>query len=94
MMPKLIALARRRISLGMPSTGTAEHLGCGHGVDIYPVGKGLAQLRNVGHMGEYAQFRSGCNPQTEACARRRNESGADLAPSVVLTEYSAVRFGR
>jgi hypothetical protein len=34
----------------------AEHFRRGHRMDVHPVGKGLAQLRNVGDMGQHAQL--------------------------------------
>ena len=55
-MPKLIALARRRDGRVHAFDRHAEHLGCGHGVDVEPVGEGLAQRRRVGHMGEHAKL--------------------------------------
>ncbi len=36
--------------------GNAEHLGCGHGVDVEVVCERLLQLRDVGDVGEHAQF--------------------------------------
>ena len=36
--------------------GHAEHLRRRHGVDVEPVGEGLPQRRDVGHMGEHAQL--------------------------------------
>ena len=56
MMPKLIALARRRTSLGMPCDRHAEHFRRGHRVDVDAVGEGLPQLRDLGDMGEQPQL--------------------------------------
>ena len=54
MMPKLIALARRRTCGSMPGHGKVEHFARRHGVNVEALGEGLAQLRNVGHVGEHA----------------------------------------
>ncbi len=50
MMPKLIALALRRIFGSMPSIGTPNISRRRHGVNVEPVGEGLAERRRVGHM--------------------------------------------
>jgi hypothetical protein len=60
-MPKLIALARRRVSAGMPSTGTPKHLGSGHGRGCQALGEGLLQLRDVADVGQQPQLDLGCS---------------------------------
>ena len=56
MMPKLIALARRRTSARHALDRHAEHLGRRHGVDVETFREGMLQLRDVGHVREHAQL--------------------------------------
>ena len=56
MMPKLIALALRRMPGSMPSIGTPNISDRGHGVNVEPVGEGLAQRRRVGHVRQHAKL--------------------------------------
>ncbi len=56
-----------------------EHFRRGHGVNVQPVGERLSQLRNVGHMGQYAKFDLAVVGRHQLVARCRHEGGADLA---------------
>ncbi len=47
------AAAHRRVHAGK---GHVEHLARRHGMNVEAIGEGLLQLRNVGHMGQHAQF--------------------------------------
>jgi hypothetical protein len=55
MMPKLIALAAADASGPCPRSARRTFRRR-HGVNVDAVGKGLFQLRDIGHMGEHAQF--------------------------------------
>ena len=79
MMPKLIALARRRISAGMPSHRNTEHFRCGYRMDIGAVGKGLPKLRNIGHMGKHPEFDLAVVGRDQLVALLGDEGGPDLA---------------
>ena len=80
MMPKLIALARRRMAGSMPSIGTPNISRRGHGVDVEPVGEGLAQASGCRRYGRARAARSGCNrPRSASCPWRRHEGRADRA---------------
>lgn len=59
--------------------GNTEHFRCRHGMDIDAVGEGLAQLRNVGDMGENPQFDLAVVGRNELVAGGRDEGRADLA---------------
>ena len=71
MMPKLIALARRRTSGGMPSTGTPNISDAVIAWMSSAVGEGLAQLRDVGDVGEHAQLDLAVVGRDQLVARAR-----------------------
>ena len=56
MMPKLMALALAPDARVHALDRHAEHFRCGHGVNVEPVGEGLAQCRRVGHVRKHAQL--------------------------------------
>ena len=87
MMPKLIALARRRTSRRHALDRHAEHFRGGHGVNVESVGEGLLQLRNVGDMGEQAQLDLAVVGRDQLVARRRRRR------RVRILRPSSVRIG-
>ena len=48
-------------------------------MNIKPVGKGLLELRNIGHMGQHAKFDLAVVGADKLGARRCDEGGADAA---------------
>ena len=79
MMPKLIALARRRTSRGMPSTGTPNISDAVMAWMSTPSAKACLQLRDVGDMGEHAQLDLAVVGRDQLVALVGDEGGADLA---------------
>ena len=79
MMPKLIALARRRISAGMPSTGTPNISEAVDGVDVEAVREGALQLRDVADVGQQPQLDLAVVGADQHVARLGDEGLADLA---------------
>ena len=79
MMPKLIALARRRTSPGMPSTGTPNISDAVIAWMSRPSLEGLLQLRDVGDVGEQAQLDLAVVGRDQHVARVGDEGRADLA---------------
>jgi len=69
MMPKLIALARRRTSPGMSLIGTPNISDAVHGVNVEPVAKRLLQHGYIGDLRQQPQFDLRNNPPTPACGR-------------------------
>ena len=57
----------------------AEHFARGHGVDVEPVGEGLAQRRRVGHMGKHAKLDLAVVGRDQPLALLRHEGLADGA---------------
>ena len=79
MMPKLIALARRRTSEGMPSTGTPNISDAVIAWMSTAIGKCLPQLRDIGDVREHAQFDLAVVGRNQLVALFGNEGCADLA---------------
>ncbi len=52
MMPKLIALARRRISRRHALDRNAEHLRGRHGMNVETFAESLLELRDIGDLGQ------------------------------------------
>ena len=84
MMPKLIALARRRTSLGMSFDRHAEHLRRRHGVDVEAFGERLLQLRDVGDVREHAQLDlADSRPRSASCPSSAMKAVRISRPSLV-----------
>ena len=64
----------------MPSTGHAEHLARGHGVDVLALAEGIAQRRDVGHVGGEAQLDLRVVDRDQLVPLLRHEGEADAAP--------------
>ena len=95
MMPKLIALARRRTFGSMPFDRHAEHLRRGHGVDVEAFVEGLHELRDVGHVREHAQLDLAVVGGDELVALLGDEGAADAAAFLGADrDVLQVRLGR
>ena len=79
MMPKLIALARRRTSAGMPFTGTPNISDAVIAWMSSPSRNACLQRRDVGDLGEQPQLDLRIVGRDQLVARRRHEGAADLA---------------
>ena len=93
MMPKLIALARRRTSPGMPFDRHAEHFRRRHGVNVEAVANALRQRRDVGDLRRAAAARSASSRPRSACGpASAMKARRILRPSSVRTGMFC-RFG-
>ena len=79
MMPKLIALARRRTSAGMSSTGTPNISDAVMAWMSRPSAKALRELRDVGDVGQHAQLDLAVVGRDQLVPALGDEGRADLA---------------
>ena len=64
-------------------------------MNVEPVGEGFLQLRNVGHVGEHAQFDLRIIGRDQLMTRGCDKRGADLAPGLVAHgDVLQIGFGR
>jgi hypothetical protein len=92
MMPKLIALARRRTIGSMPSMRRVEHLRRRHGVNVEPVGLKAFSALDVGDMGQHAQLDLAVIGETSSLPFSATKAWRILRPSSVRTGMFC-RFG-
>ena len=91
-MPKLIALARRRISRRHVLDRHPEHFRSGHGVNVEPFAEGLLQRLDAGDLGEEPQLDLRIVGRHELQARRGDEGAADLA-AVLGADRNVLQIG-
>ena len=73
----------------------AEHFARRHGMNVDAVGEGLLQLRDIGHMGQHAQFDLAVVGADQLRSGRRHEGGADLAALLgAHRDVLQIGFGR